>query len=83
MMRAAFLVFLLVLGLEMIRDHARGAAQGPWVFVGWGLVVVALYNWRGIAEGLRRGGKLAFIVLVIAALAAFISGERGLWERFF
>lgn len=83
MMRAAFLLFLLLFGIEMIRGHARGVIEGPWIFVGWGLVVFALYQWRGIVDGLRQGGKLAFVILVIAALAAFVSGERGLWEKFF
>jgi hypothetical protein len=82
-MRAAFLLFLLLFGIASIRAHANGSAEKIWVFVGWGLVVFALYHWRGIVDGLRRGGKFAFVVLVIAALAAFVSGERGLWETFF
>ena len=79
MLGAALLLGLFFFGASLVLDGTGGVQT----LIGWGSMVLPVIRWRIILNGLRRAGGVAAVVIVIAALAAGISGEWWLWSQLF
>jgi hypothetical protein len=50
---------------------------------GWALILLAVIRWRVILDGVRRSGGVLLFALIVAILAAVVSGDGWLWNQFF
>lgn len=90
MIAAALLLGLAYVGLSLTGILSMGESAGglrpvPPIIrvVGWALLLLAVIRWRVILEGVRRSGGMLLFVLIVAILAAVVSGDAWLWNQFF
>ena len=83
MLGAALLLFVMLFGAFCVQEAFTGRVESEWAVIGWALIVLPLLRWRVILNGLKRAGKIAVAMLVVAVLALIVNGEASLWREFF